>query len=697
MLYKLLESPVLSLQIFLVVGAANLMAQINPDQIDIVRDQWGVPHIFAQTDAEVAYGFAWASCEDDFETLQMQLLPIRGLAGRVLGKKSVVFDIAFHLTDADQLVNNKYEADLSETFRNYLASYCAGINAYAKNHPKEILHRDLFPVKGPDIIKAFVLGLTLLSHADDDMIKLVEGKISRGDLPKGMGSNAFALSGKKTLDGKTYLAINSHQPLEGLNSWYEAHLCSEEGLNMLGATFVGSPVLSIGTNEYLGWCHTLNYADFSDVYQLEMHPEDPDLYRFDGKWEKLVPYHCKAKIKLFGFLGIGAKQKFWKSRYGVTFKNKQGCFAHRYLANQDIKAAEQWYEMCKSSSWTEFKSALELQGLPSMNLVYADREDRIYYLGNGRFPIRNDHYDWTKILPGNTSKTLWSTTWYPIDSLPQVTNPASGFVYSCNHTPYCSAGEGDNPDPEKIPPTTGFLPPEALTNRAVRLKGLLESRNRFSYDQFKAIKYDRSYHIPLISAPKLEPIFHLDPMIYPHIAPGIVALKNWDRVASEDSYEASIFILALYHIRGKARKLVHYRTGNVINEELLVEALTFAQDHLLQYFNKIQVPLGSLQRHRRGHIDLPVAGGPDVLAALSAGVQKDGRLKARSGDSFIELVRYSKEGVEIETVNAFGASANKNSPHYTDQMNLYVGNALKKMTLNKEEIYQQAKRIYHPK
>ncbi len=691
-----MKKTILTLIIHAILLAGSLSAQIDPTNIEIVRDQWGVPHIFAPTDQEVAYGFGWASSEDDFQTLQKQLLPTRGLAGRVLGRKAVVFDVAFHLTNAEELVNEKYEYDLSDKFRAYLESYCAGVNAYARNHPREVLHRKLFPIEGKDVIKAFVLGLTALSHADDDIIKLVRGRIGKADLPKGMGSNAFAISADKTLDGKTYLAINSHQPLEGLNSWYEAHLCSEEGLNMLGATFIGSPILSIGTNEHLGWCHTLNYPDLSDIFQLEIDPTDNKRYRFDGQWKHLEPYAFKAKIKLFGLVPIGVRRKFWKSVYGVTYKNGRHFFAHRYAVNQDIRAAEQWYRMCKSNDWDAFRTALDIQGLPSMNLVYADRENQIFYLGNGRFPIRNEKFDWTKIVPGNTSETLWSDVCYPIDSLPQVLNPNAGFVYNCNHTPFQSTGTGENPEFDKIPGTTGYLPPEALTNRAVRLQSLLANQELISYEEFKAIKYDRTYHKPLLSAPKLEPIFHLDAQQYPEIAPTIVILNRWDRIASEESVGASLFVLALYHIRKKARRLIDYRMGNTITETLLVEALEAAQRHLRKYFGTIQVPLGRLQRHSRGGLDLPVSGGPDVLAALSASPQRDGTLRARAGDSYIELVRYSAGGVEIETVNAFGASAKKDSPHYTDQMELYVNRQLKEMTLDRAKIYENAKRIYHP-
>ncbi len=217
------------------------------------------------------------------------------------------------------------------------------------------------------------------------------------------------------------------------------------------------------------------------------------------------------------------------------------------------------------------------------------------------------------------------------------------------------------------------------------------------YDDFKKIKYDRSYSNPIKSYPKLENIFHFDPVQNPAIAESIKLLKNWDREADIESEAASIFILAVKYLRRKIKEPYKWRTGDYLNEKVMKEAMIYAQDYMIKYFGKTPVPLGELQRHSRGNVDLPVSGGPDVLAAMSTKKRKDGRIRAKSGDSYIELVRYSDSGVEIETVNAFGASARPDSPHSTDQMELFVNRKLKTMTLDKDEVYKNAKKIYHPK
>ena len=452
----------------------------------------------------------------------------------------------------------------------------------------------------------------------------------------------------------------------------------------------------LGTNPNLAWAHTLNYPDFADVYALEMHPSEKELYRFDGKWEPLHPYPTKARVKILGFLPLGVKQQFYKSKYGVTFKTPNGYFALRFPANHDIRAAEQWYRMNKATNLKEFQEALRLQGITCTNIVYADKEGHIFYISNGLFPKRNPQYDWQGLLPGDTSATLWTDDYYPLDSLPQVLDPVSGYVYNCNHTPFLSSGKADNPDPGFVPGSMGFQGMDGLTNRGVRLGHLLEQSGQLSYEDLKRIKYDQAYHEPMRSAPKLEAIFHLEPEKYPELAESIRLLRDWDRIADKDSEAASIMLLAFYHLQSILENPGSFKSGDELDEAKLVAAIAHAQNHLQKHFGSAKVPLGSLQRHTRGGVDLPYGGGPDVLAAVRSRPFRDGRLRAYTGDSYIQLVRFSADGPEIESVNAYGASAKPGSPHYTSQMELFVNQQLKPMTLDKEQVLKNAVRLYSP-
>ncbi|MEO0468675.1 MAG: penicillin acylase family protein [Bacteroidota bacterium] len=678
------------------LGFHSLWAQIDPERITIARDSFGTPHIFAPTDAEVAYGFAWASAEDDFETMQLQMLPVRGLTGLVKGKQGAIFDVAVHLLDPHTVVETQYESDVPADFKRILEAYAAGANAYAVSHPKEVLHKKLFPISPKDVLKGYVVGLSLLSGADDELRMVLEEKVKKTEAERVKGSNAIAISARKTTDGKTYLAINSHQPLEGLNAWYEAHLCSDEGWNMLGASFTGGVSLFAGVNEYLGWAHTVNHPDLTDVYRLEMHPNNENQYRFDGQWLELEPYHTKARIKLLGLFKIGLKQKFYRSKYGVTVRTDEGVFAIKTSAPTTLKAAEQWYRMNRATNLTEFKAALDLQGIVSTNIVYADREDNIYYLGNGQFPIRNPAYDWQGILPGDTSATLWQG-FYPIDSCAQVLNPPSGYVFNCNHTPFVSTAPADNPDSASVPATMGYQPPDELTNRAVRFSQLIQQYDKLSWEEFLRIKYDQTYSKPLKAYPKLEGIFQLEPAAYPEVSQSLALLQNWDRVADTESRAASLFIMCIYQLGDLLEDDRSLIEGDELTPELMVQALQNSQDHLIKHFGSSQVPLGDLQQLQRGDKSLPLGGGPDVLAAIGSQVRKDGHLKPFAGESYISLVRFSKDGPEIETINPYGASADPESPHYTDQMELFVQQKRRKMMLDKKTVLEQAVRTYHPK
>ncbi|MEO1413619.1 MAG: penicillin acylase family protein [Bacteroidota bacterium] len=679
----------------LLLNAQFLLAQIDPANITIVRDTFGTPHVFAPTDAEVAYGFAWVSAEDDFKTMQAQLLPIKGLNGLVNGKQGAIFDVAVHLLDPHTVVETSYETEVPADFKKVLNGYVEGVNAYAASHPKEVLHKKLFPIGPKDILKAYVVGLALLSGADRDLVMVLNERVEKTESMRERGSNAFAISSQKTTDGKTYLAINSHQPLEGLNSWYEAHLVSEEGWNILGASFIGGLSIFGGVNEYLGWAHTVNYPDLTDVYRLEMHPEEEEMYRLDGQWLKLEPYNVKARIKLLGLLPIGAKQKFFRSRFGVTIKTSEGVFAFKTSAATTLKAAEQWYRMNKATNLTEFQAALDLQGIVSTNIVYADGEDNIFYISNGHFPKRNPAYDWEGILPGDTSATFWGD-FYPTDSCAQVLNPPSGYVFNCNHTPFLSSGPGDDPDPAKVPATMGYQRPGDLTNRAVRFDELIQSYEKVSWEDFLAIKYDQAYSKPLKAYPKLEAIFHLDPNQYPEVASSLNLIQKWDRVTNVESEAATIFVLSFIRIWSVLGSSRAFQEGDDLSPTIMVEAIQWTEEYLMKHFGKKTVPWGDVQQLSRGEKSLPFGGSFDVLAAVSSRRQKDGSLKPVAGESYISLVRFGPEGPEIETINPYGASARPESPHYTDQMELFTQQKRRKMTLDKEKVMKEAVRTYHP-
>jgi acyl-homoserine-lactone acylase len=206
-------------------------------------------------------------------------------------------------------------------FKNILSAYVKACNKYAAEHPDEIWIKDVFPVTEKDMLVGYTLGMALMTNVPAAIMKISDGNMHKFEFFKQQkGSNAFALNSKKTKDGNVYLGINSHQPLEGPYSWYEAHLHSNEGWNILGGTFPGGLTIFHGTTPNLGWAHTVSMADLDDVYKLKMHPTEKYTYYFDGKWLKLKEKYCKLKVKIFWFIKIAVKKKYYESVYGPTME-----------------------------------------------------------------------------------------------------------------------------------------------------------------------------------------------------------------------------------------------------------------------------------------------------------------------------------------------------------------------------------------
>ena len=671
----------------------NVFSQINPDKIDIVRDEFGVPHIFAKTDAEVAYGLAWAHAEDDFETIQIGYLAGNNLLSKHLGNVGLGADFISQFIGSEDLFDSKYNSNISSEYKNIVKAYALGLNSYAREHPDEVFVEDLFPVNEKKMMRYAQLQLFISSNGDKWVSNIIDNKLSY-DFSKEeqyKGSNTFAFNSTKTKDGSTYLAINTHQPLDGPVSWYEAHLCSEQGTNILGALFAGTPNILIGTNENLAWAHTVNQPDKTDVFALEMHPDNKLQYRVDGTYLKLEEKKAKLRFKLLG-IPLSIKKKFYKSIYGPTLKNKSGFYSVRTPALFEIRALEQWWRMNKAKNFTEFYKVLKMKALPGYNIGYADKNDTIFYISNGLIPKRAQNYDWESVVPGNTRKTLWTES-YEIEELPQVVQPKSGYFYNANHTPFKSSAEDDSPDPTNFDSNMGFETYD--NNRSTRLKQLIDEYEKLDYDDFKRIKYDRQYPRPYtFNWMDIHYLELLDSKKYPDIEILIERLQAWDRKADKNSLGAGTFAVLYDQLRPFYSKIPEPK---IFPASYIIKALRNTKKYLLKYFNTTEVKLGDYQKLVRGSKELPIFGLPDVITAMSSRPYKDGKVKVVSGESYIELIRFTDMGPEIESVISYGSSDHPDSKHYDDQMEMYANFKTKKMTLNKDIVYKNAKRIYNPK
>ncbi len=666
----------------------NIFSQtlINPAAIDIVRDSFGVPHIFAKTDPEVAYGLAWAEAEDEFASMQQLLLPVKGLMGKVLGKQGAAGDYAFALFRCKDITEEKWST-LSPAFIKYITGYVQALNIYAATHKSEVLNKNLFPIKLKEFVSSSVFALTIFNGADGALQRIFNNTESEAPELNKKGSNSAAVLNTKTTTGESFLLINAHQPNTGPQAFYEAHICSEEGLNVLGGLLAGAPCILHGVNENLGWAHTVNYCDRIDEYQLQMNPENAMQYMFDGQWTNLEVKTIKLSIK---GIPIKIKRKVYWSKYGATMKNKTGFYSIRLGANMKIGELDQWYQMDKAKNYTEFYAALSKQELSMFNIMYADKHDTIFYINNALMPVRNSGYNWLKTLPGNTSNTLW-TKFRNIKELPQYINPSSGFLFNTNHSSFLATAAADNLKATTFAKQDGW---ETYNlNRSVRFMELFPQNEKLSYEQFKAIKFDRQLPAVLQYNYDIDSMFVLSENEYPQYASIISTLKKWDKKGNVESKGAAIFLLSYEYLKKKLKG----QNPRKITKAEAVETFNYVNNYLQTNFAKTDIALGDLQKLVRGKREWPLGGFPDVLSPQWTAAMKDGRLKSIGGDGLIMFVRFAKDGLpKIETINMYGASSHPESKHFDDQVEIYLQQKTKRMTLDKQEIYRNAEKVYHP-
>ncbi len=665
----------------------------DPKNIQIYRDTWGVPHIYGKTDAEAAYGLAWAHAEDDFETIQKTYLMAKHLLGRVTGKEGAKIDYVHQLLRLDEMVDKNFDKIVPPSFLKVLEGYCQGLNAYAKKYPHELLLKKLFPITPPDVLKGYALSIALMSGLDRNLKAVLNGKIL---YPEPIGaSNTFAFSRKKIVEGLTTLIINAHQPLEGQVAFYEAHMISDEGMNIHGGTFPGAVSILHGVTNNYAWAHTSNFFDKIDVYQLTMKNSNSDFYQFDNQWLKLEKRKAKLKVKL-GFLTVPFSKKVYWSQYGATLKTKHGVFSLRLAANQEFRAAEQWYRMGRCQNFHQFYETLKMQAIPVQNVTYADKDDNIFFIANGLIPRRMvEEINWSCAIQGNTCKVYWEG-FMDITKHPQVLNPKCGYVFNVNHTPFECTCKEENPKPEDYPCKVACFEMED-NNRSLRFRELYKDHDTLSIARLKAIKYDLFFPEQSNFMDLVRRMQNLNEK-YPQYHDICNVYKQWNRSMDTTNVPASIFYLAFVPIFKEFEySTVLFRKKFELSDSTLLNGLKFAKEYLLKHFGTLEVKFGDLLRHRRGNKDYAIGGYPDVMASMMGLPDKDGRFKAIRGEDLIIFAYFNENGLQkLESIKAYGNSSKKDSPHYNDQMELYLKNGTKSMTLNLNEIQSNAVKVYNP-
>lgn len=670
---------------------------INPKDVTIVRDTYGVPHIFGKTDAAAAYGLAYAHSEDNFVDIQHAVLAGQGRLCEVTGKEGVLFDFGLRLLNIDSLVEARYEKDLSPEFRAVLQGYAQGLNDYAAQHPQEILHKKLFPTDVKDLVKSSTLSVSLMAGLGMALKAVNENRIQEfigaNEMHTGTGSNALAVAPEKMDDGRSYLLVNSHQPIEGRFAWYEAHVVSDEGWNCVGGLFPGGSTIFVGSNPNLGWAHTFNYHQFGDIYKLELNPKNKNQYKYDGVWKDFYVRKVKLKVKLAG-MKIGVSRKVKWCAYGPVFENKYGSWGFRFPAYSDIRATEQWFKQNKAKNFGEFTEAMKMQAVPLFNTVYADKDGNIMLHSGGKVPKRNPRLNWSAPITANTSDYKW-TDILAYEQLPHVENPECGYVFNANNTPLKCTGDSCNWD-EYFPGLQTFM-----YNRGERFEHLMgEHKGAFTEPDLDRIKHDTKYHPNGTYENHFAAMFTLDEAKYPDIADAIRKLKQWDRAGNADNMDAAMAMVVHDLLQTEVNgpfALLMIREQK-LTEEMAVDAIRKAKKLLLKTHGTLEVPLGEVQRLVRGDKSLPAHGLREVPRATDTKLhdKKKGIYKVTSGDGYIQIARFGKDGAEIRSINAFGASSRPESPHYNDQMEAFTNHEYRLLPLDRASIEKMAERVYHP-
>ena len=678
---------------------APFLARAAEYDATIKRDEWGVPHIFGKRNADAAFSIGYAHSEDDFATIQEVLIATRGHLAAVKGERAAVTDYLVNLMGVWETVDKRYESDLSPEVREVIEAYSDGVNYYAALHPEEVLPGTL-PVTGKDIAAGFIFKTPFFYGLDKVLLSVFEGKIGGetglskeganaflpSKKPYPIGSNGVAVSPARSADGATRLLVNSHQPFSGPVAWYEAVIESEEGWHVAGGFFPGSPFMLHGHNATLGWANTVNEPDLVDVYRLTINPDDEDQYLLDGEWRDFEKKTATIRVDLWGPFWWTVEREVLRSEHGPVLRTPNGTFAIRYAGMGEVRQVEQYFALDKATNFAEWLEAMKMQALPSINYIYADQQGNIAYVYNAQFPDRKEGPDWSSVLPGDDSSLIWKG-YVPFEVVPKLVNPNSGLVFNANNTPFRATAGNDNLDPNNFPATLGVQ--TNMTNRAMRLEETYGEDSSITQHEFHAYKYDLRY------SQKSE---------MAKIISRLVAVKSDDKEVEEaqeilQSWDYNT------DVRSRGAALAVLTAEPVVSAGIRGETppdamkkLRDAIERLHTHFGRLDPEWGEVNRFRRGNLDLPVDGGPDILRAIYGTREADGTLTAHGGDTLIMFVEWDRNGkLSSESVHPFGsATLDTSSPHYADQSPLFVGMKTKPVWFTREELEGHVEESYRP-
>jgi acyl-homoserine-lactone acylase len=669
--------------------------------VTIVRDDWGIPHVYGKTDADTVFGVMYAQAEDDFNRVETNYLNSMGRLAEAEGEAEIYRDLRMKIFIDPADMKAQYER-APAWLKSLMNAYADGLNYYLHVHPN---------VK-PRVITRFEPWMALSFSegsigGDIEKVNLGQLEAFYGKKPataepltdyvEPTGSNGIAIAASNTAGRHPLLLINPH------TSFFfraEAQMVSDEGLHAYGAITWGQFFIYQGFNDRAGWMHTSSGVDNIDEY-LETVTKKGDGFTYRYGTEERPVTATKIVVPYRTASGLAHKEfTVYRTHHGPVVRQANDQWVTVRLMQEPLKALTQSYSRTKARSYKAFRDSMELHTNSSNNTIYADADGTIAYFHSNFIPRRDPAFDWAKPVDGSNPATEWKAP-LSIDETPGLRNPAIGWLFNVNNWPWSAAGP-DSPKKADYPAYVEKGLEESP--RGVHALRVLEERKDFTIDSLIAAAYDS--HLPAFQdqIPVLLAAWDGTPASSPlkeKLAEQIALLRGWDYRWSVTSIPTS---LAVYWGETIGNRL------STATPEQVVQALATASDKLTSDFGTWKTPWGDINRFQRvtGEIVQPFKdAAPSIpvgftsarwgsLASFGArtytGTKK---MYGTTGNSFVAVVEFG-DRVKAKAITAGGQSGDPASPHFNDQAKRYSTGDLREVYFYRTQLQGHTERTYHP-
>ena len=688
-------------------------------QTEIIRDQWGIPHVYGKTDADAVFGMVYAQCEDDFIRVETNFINAMGRMAEVKGTSHIYHDLRMKLFIEEDIVKEEFK-NSPKWLQELMVAWADGINFYLYSNPevKPILITKFEPWMaltfsegsiGGDIETIALNPLRAFYDKNETSAIALEERDFETE-PK--GSNGFAIAPQLTKNGNALLLINPH------TSFYfrpEVHMVSEEGLNAYGAVTWGQFFIYQGFNEFNGWMHTSSKADAIDHYALTVEEKDGKYhYKFGEEWRPLQEKLITLKFREGDVLSENKVIAYY-SHHGPVVREENGKWIAISLMVERVKALTQSYTRTKTKNHEEFRSTMELKTNSSNNTVYADRDGNVAYYHGNFIPKRNPNFDWRNTVDGSNPATDWQGL-HGLDEMIFILNPKNGWIQNCNSTPFTAAGRF-SPKKENYPAYMAWDLENARGLNAVRV---LEDQKNFTLESLITTAYEPTLMAFKPMLPSLVKAFENLPdsdlrkilLLEP-----LGVLASWDLKTGVESVGTTLGVFWANQLMTDARDLERPWDAYIFefltketSDEMKIAAFEKALEKLKSDFGTWEMPWGEVNRFQRisGEIEprfddakasLPVGMNSSMWGSLAAyGSRPYPNTKkwyGNVGNSFVAVVEFG-EKVKAKSLLAGGQSGDAESPHFSDQAEMYVQGKFKDVSFYRDDVVKNTKRTYRP-